>query len=131
MKAVISSTYDDKYIFFLPITTWLWNKLGVDVICFAPIERSSADYARLKLVLDFCNNYGLSVHQFTCPEHKEATYAQCSRLFAGSLDLPDNEVVVTSDIDMGVFSKELFDDFNPDSFPSHDSIIIYFNRFTS
>ena len=102
-KAVISSTYDDKYLFFLPIVTYCWNKLGVDVICFLPIEKNDKDYAKIKLAMEYCNNYKLSVYQFAAPEHKEATYAQCSRLYAACLDLPEDEILVTSDVDMAVF----------------------------
>ena len=36
MKAILSSTYDDKYLWNLPLVTWCWNKLGIDVICFLP-----------------------------------------------------------------------------------------------
>ena len=103
-KAVISSTYDSKYLYFLPITTWCWNKLGVDVICFVPIEKTGSDYDKISLAMEYCNNYKLSVYQFEAPEHKEATYAQCSRLYAACLDdLPDDEILITSDIDMAVF----------------------------
>jgi len=36
-------------------------------------------------------------------KNKEATYAQCSRLFGGSLGLPKDEMVIVSDIDMLLF----------------------------
>jgi len=103
MRAIISTTYDDKYLFFLPITTWLWNRLGVDVVCFMPFE-NTAGY-RFMLVSDTLVNIKASgvIHNFDCPSHKEATYAQCSRLYAAALDLPEDEVLVTSDIDMLMF----------------------------
>jgi len=104
MKAVISTTYDDTYLWYLPLTTWLWNKLGVDVICFMPIERKGRDYDKLSLAMEFCNNNKLSIYQFDAPEHKEATYSQCARLYAACLYLPEDEVLVTSDIDMGVIN---------------------------
>ena len=122
MKAIISSTYDDKYLYFLPIVTWLWNKLGVDVICFLPYRLDKTTYPvktgiegddlrytindpRFGLIVNTCyaQNLKLQKHFFTCPEHKEATYAQCSRLYAACLDLPEDEVLITSDIDMGIF----------------------------
>lgn len=34
MKAIISTTYSDQYLWYLPLTVWAWNKLGVDVVCF-------------------------------------------------------------------------------------------------
>jgi len=110
MKAVISSTYDDKYLYFLPIVTFLWNKLGVDVICFMPSPFDNPVTAKqvqkLALIVNAIKqeNLSLSRREFSCPEHKEATYAQCSRLYGACLDLPEDEVLVTSDIDMAVFS---------------------------
>jgi len=105
MKAIISSTYDDKYLFFLPIVTFCCNKLGVDVICFLPFTEEKKDYKKLlvcqKAMWDKKMNY--SLNEFFSPEHKEATYAQCSRLYAACLDLPEDEVIITSDVDMAMF----------------------------
>lgn len=100
MTAVISTTYDDRYLWFLPLTTWAWNKLGVDVVCFIPYRNTSGD--KFMLVSDTLvkiNAKGV-IYNFDCPEHKEATYAQCSRLYGACLDLPEDEILVTGDIDM-------------------------------
>ena len=106
MTAIISTTYDDKYLYFLPITTWCWNKLGVDVICFVPIEKTGSDYDKISLAMEYCNNYKLSVYQFEAPEHKEATYAQCLRNYGAAVDgLDENELLCTSDIDMICFRQ--------------------------
>jgi len=104
MKAIISSTYDNRYMYFIPLVTYCWNKLGVDVICFVPVERNDKDYAKIKLAMEYCNNYKLSVYQFSAPEHKEATYAQCSRLYGACLDLPEDEVLIVGDVDMAIFN---------------------------
>ena len=109
MKSIISTTYDDKYLYFLPIVTWLWSKLGVDVVCFLPnIEgRSVNTSVKLLLATEFATEQytktNLHLHYFDAPEHKQATYAQCSRLYGACLDLPIDEVLITSDIDMAVF----------------------------
>lgn len=103
MKAVISSTYDDQYLFFLPIVTWCWNKLGVDVICFLPENVSTTTYAKYKLVIETSERLRFEKYKFNCPNHKEATYAQCARLYSGCLDLLSHEQVVVSDIDMALF----------------------------
>lgn len=103
MKAVVSTTYDDKYLFFLPIITWCWNKLGVDVICFMPIWRTQ-DQIKNMVVTNALKGMKCDIGYFDCPPHKEATYAQCSRLYAAALDLPEDEVIITSDVDMGIFS---------------------------
>lgn len=121
MKAIISTTFDDKYLFYLPITTWLWNKLGVEVVCFMPdIEGRSINLSvKQLLVLETMSNKYTDnrnrVYYFSSPEHKEATYSQCSRLYAAALDLPEDEVLITSDMDMGVFQL-------PDSFISDHSV---------
>lgn len=108
MTAIISTTYDSKYLYFLPIVTWCWNKLGVDVICFVPIEKTGSDYDKISLAMEYCNNYKLSVYQFEAPEHKEATYAQCSRLYGACLDLPEDEILITGDIDMAMFKVPMY-----------------------
>ena len=111
MKAIISTTYDDKYLWYLPLTTWLWNKLGVGVICFAPKYiyfeegQEGLDVAkRISLVEETLNKNNLkcTLHKFDAPEHKEATYAQCSRLYGACLDLLEDEVLITGDIDMAM-----------------------------
>lgn len=99
MKAIVSTTPDDKYLFFLPIINFLWGKLGVDTICFSPKRMGLKEILSVKYCQ--CN---LEVYGFSCPEHKEATYTQCSRLYAASLPTLDKkEILITSDIDMALF----------------------------
>lgn len=104
MKAIISSTYDDKYLFFLPLVTWCWNRLGVDVICFMPdvTKQSQSDANKFFLAQNAILSFGgkESTYWFNAPEHKQATYAQCSRLYGACLDLPEDEQLIVSDIDM-------------------------------
>jgi len=104
MKAIISTTFDDRYLYFLPITTFLWNKLGVGVICFVPdpivSERDKLFFVYNTMVH---NDIRCNVYYFNAPEHKKATYAQCLRNYAACLDFPDNELLVTSDVDMALF----------------------------
>ncbi len=78
MKAIISTTYDDLYLFYLPITTWAWNKLGVDVICFMPDNPGNLKTAhKLMRALDMLPDFGNNEwhHGFKSPTNKEATYA--------------------------------------------------------
>jgi len=104
-KAIISTTYSDTYLYFLPITVFCWNKLNVDVICFLPEPDSDDKNVKLNLCLEVVNwaNSKNEVEFFKAPEHKEATYAQCLRNYAACLDLPENELLVTSDVDMALF----------------------------
>lgn len=105
MKVIISSTYDNKYLYYLPITTWCWNKLNVDVICFAPRIKEDIP-PQLMLIDKVQREQGLRLKNyfFNAPEHKQATYAQCSRLYGACLDLPLDEILITSDVDMGVLN---------------------------
>ncbi len=107
MKAVISSTGDSKYFFFIPIATWCWNKLGIDVLCFLPTNQGPQGGRELQLLDEMIDNTGLklTVSFFNCPEYKEATYAHCSRLYAASLEMPNDEMLIISDVDMAVFEK--------------------------
>ncbi len=101
-KAIISSTYHDLYLWNLPLVTWAWNRLGVDVICFAPFSRDPMNCPTGDLVLKTLqdNNLKCEMKWFWAAEHKEATYAQCLRNYAACLDLPENEILITSDVDM-------------------------------
>lgn len=109
MKAIISSTYDDNYIFSVPIVNWCWNKLGVGVICIMPDFASRSSFAtyeqwlgRSTLVHNTANT--CRFEYFRCPDNKQATYAQVSRLFAASLPhIPESEILISSDADMATF----------------------------
>jgi len=106
-KAIISTTYDDKYLYFLPITTWCWNKLGVDVICFMPSVSNKVNSGD-KMLLVYKTMYevlnsNIDICTFNAQFHKQSTYAQCSRLYGACLDLPEDEILITGDVDMAMF----------------------------
>ena len=121
MKAIVSTTYSDTYLFFLPIITWCCNKLGVEVILFSPditdtkrlfdeMGKMTWQKSRLISTVIANNNLKLTGYYFKCPEHKEATYAQCARLYAAAIkDLQEDELLVTSDVDMALFHIPPFD----------------------
>ena len=124
-KVIISTTYSDTYLYFLPITVFCWNKLNVDVICFMPSGRTTIKKdgnvlqgvypdgnKKMYLINETIkNNKGnLSIHCFSAPEHKEATYSQLSRVFVSGIDVVDeDEVAFCSDIDMANFKLPPFD----------------------
>lgn len=116
MNAILSTTYDDQYLFYLPIVTWSWNKLGVDVICFVPSLNGFNQHPTLNLVFDAKHwNPGLRLQfvKFAALKEKKATYAQCSRLYGAALPLfEDDEVLITGDVDMAVFNREYFESMN-------------------
>lgn len=120
MTAIISSTYDSKYFFFIPIVSWCWRKLGCNIICFLPQvipymdefgneDKENKHYKHVLGMVNMCSKFGVRFEYFIAPNDKEATYAQCSRLMAASLDLPEDEVLITSDVDMAVFKIPDYD----------------------
>lgn len=117
MKAIISSTYDDLYLWNLPLITWAWNRLGVDVICFIPYLETDIENKKIDLINSTFGRISIKPRYaaFMSEKHKRCTYAQCSRLYGACLDLPEDEVLVTGDIDMAVF-KKIFVDI-PKEFP--------------
>lgn len=98
MTVLVSSTYDDNYFFFLPIISWAWHKLDANVFFILPCDYIDAD----KHSLVMRNTIGdEGVYYFYADAEKEnALYAQCSRLYAGCLSLDEDEIALTSDIDM-------------------------------
>jgi hypothetical protein len=111
MKAIISSTFDDQYFWFVPIVTWCWNKLGVSVECIIPSEDNARYLDKFDLLIDVEAEKGLrlEIHSFDAPDHKKATYAQCSRLYACALPtIRPSDYLIISDVDMAVF-RNLFE----------------------
>lgn len=112
MTAIISITHDDKYLFYLPLVVWSWNKLGYNVVVIGPDMEEETTDNRIELIIDTKWEADLQFHWvgFNAPVNKEPTYAQCSRLYAACYRrlLPDSEILITSDIDMAVFNKEYF-----------------------
>lgn len=132
IKAVISTTYDDKYLFMMPICVWAWNKLGIDCICIMPYLNTSG--SRFMLCSDFLLNKKMSgiIYNFDSQNHKAATYSQISRLFASSLySLNNEDYLITSDVDMLVFKnpieeqKDGFTILGTDLVPSNQYPICY------
>src|SRR5882757_3830986 len=109
MKAVLSCTGDDLYLFNLPFAVYSWAKLGVECIVFMPFSASPIFGTIAGLVSDVMMG---STWPLFCPPHKEATYAQCSRLYAAALEhISPMEILVTADADMCVFNWEFWSDF--------------------
>ncbi len=107
MTAVVSTDYNDKYLWYLPLTVWAWNKIGYNVVCFMP-KNSLTDKFRLvnETMIKNCPSDNNAIAYFEAEEHKAATYCQVSRLLVCCLDLPEQEQVVVSDIDMLFLSND-------------------------
>ena len=113
MTAVIATDYQDKYLWYLPLTVWAWNKIGYNVICFMPNLRNDSShfkshYDSKKLVENTIidNKLNCTAVHFDSVKEKEATYCQVSRLMACCLDINIHEQLVVSDIDMLFLSKD-------------------------
>jgi hypothetical protein len=110
MRAIISCTSDPLYSYYLPISAFCWNKLGVKVVAFTPDVVSKATFFAMQTMNFEHKNENLSFG-FIARDDKRPTYSQLSRLMAwGIKDIDDNEVVYTSDSDMLNFQLPPYDD---------------------
>lgn len=108
MTAILSCTADDLYLFNLPFVLHSWEKLGVECMVFVPEEDLYCNDERVSLVLD---RSMASFWPFTSPKEKQATYAQCARLYASALQhLFPREILITADADMCVFNFEFWNE---------------------
>ncbi len=98
MKVILSSTNNPLYDFFIPLAIYSWNKIGVDAICFVPEKVDE------RMVLAMHQRHAEWVPLAIAPD-REVTYFQCARLFGAAQVVPDDEYLITSDIDMGVFGN--------------------------
>ena len=108
MTAVISTDYNDKYLWYLPLTVWAWNKIGYNVICFMPYKNTGNTFMHVSRTLtELPKGFNNVIYNFEAEEHKAATYCQVSRLLACCIeDLSMQEQLVVSDIDMLFLSKD-------------------------
>lgn len=109
MIAILSATEHDFYAGPLPFVVWAWKQLGIDAHVFIP-----EDYGpKLSLAMTYCEP-DTEFHTFKCEKHKEATYAQVSRLFGAKIPelFTDNATLVTGDADLAPFNVNYFRDMN-------------------
>lgn len=110
MKAILSVTPNDLYLFNLPFAAYSWHKVGADCIIITPqLPRHDPWERRYHLVSRMLRTVSPKYqwYAFNCQKDKEATYAQCGRLYAAaSASIDDKEVLITGDADMCVFDRE-------------------------
>lgn len=111
--AVISTNDNPDYLFYLPVVTEGWFKLGYDVCLF---YLGSAENKQLTLALEYVEDIQSNYqHRFTIhfinsiPDIDDVTLIQCSRLFAACFDRSDKTRFITGDVDMLV-KKDIFQD---------------------
>jgi hypothetical protein len=102
VKAILSCTNNPLYDFFIPIAVHSWNKIGVECIVFIPEITGE----RFLTAQHYCSD-STTFHRLNIEADREPTYFQVVRLLACCLDLPEEETLITSDIDMAVFGEYL------------------------
>jgi len=118
MKAILSCTADDLYAFNLPFAVYSWYKLGIDSIIIFPDMPSAmtdGEILRLGFANGWCSKIAPTTRffRFSAPPHKQATYAQCARLYAAAIPKIDpTDILITSDADMCVFNEEYWQQFD-------------------
>lgn len=100
---VISSNGNSDYLFYLPIVTFAWNKLGWEVLTMICNSEHPTFEQRKKLVIESSLEFaGVENYYINIPKVKgvrEETLTQCARLYAANL-ADFNYLVMTSDADM-------------------------------
>lgn len=99
MTSVLSCTENDLYAMPLPFVVYSWAKLGVKSIVFCP----SGDNPKLQLAKKYC--FGKAFfYEFDAEDKRIPTFSQVSRLFAASVVNDEDEVLITGDSDLAVFT---------------------------
>ena len=113
MKAILSTTPDDLYMFSLPFAIHSWNKLGIDCVVITTPVHDPSMVARALLVVEQCQRLQCKIYSAHCPPEKAATYAQCARLYAAALPgIGMAENLITADADMCVFDVDFWGQFD-------------------
>lgn len=115
MKIVVLSTNDNPdYLHYLPIVINAWNKLGWNVLTF---YRGKSQPEVFKYI-DTELNHIWRINEDS--EYKDATIVQVVRLFASCLPLEDDDMLMTSDVDMLPCSNYWNPDINDITVYGHD-----------
>lgn len=105
--AVVSTNDNDDYLFYLPIVSWAWAKLGWGIVFYKPWDYNK----RFNLAIE--TSCSVVPHQllwnyspYPTPDYplnkvRDETMAQCSRLYAANMGgMQDDDLIMTSDVDM-------------------------------
>lgn len=110
MKVIFSSDTLPMYMFCLPLTSLLWKTVGFEPICLlAGLENEWENNPLNKFVLTRTKETGAEIYFIGhVPGTNDGTVSQVSRLFSGCINLPEDEYVLTSDVDMWPLNKTWF-----------------------
>lgn len=114
--AVIATNQSHSYDVFAPITTLFWKEVvGFETICF--LTGTQEDWRGSKsgsMIWDALDFVGAKVHVIGKLEgYQDAQAAQSSRQHAAALKLPEDDVLITGDIDMWSLDKAWFRQHDP------------------
>lgn len=105
---VVSTNSHPDYIYYLPIVTQAWNKLGYETICLILNDNKELTEFILK---DINLELNKIVELNPIKGIPNSSLVQVSRLFTSCLDnVEPNDLIITSDIDMIPLSNEYFDE---------------------
>lgn len=112
MKKFVSISVNDnpKYLYFLPLTSWCWRKLGWEPILMHVIQGFDNPLSAIEmLALDHSDvtRWGIFKNKY-----KTETLAQVSRLYISSNHGFEEDYFMTSDIDLLPLSDYWQPDFN-------------------
>jgi hypothetical protein len=112
-RAIISSDLNPAYSFFLPLTAALWRHVASHrptALLTGTCEDWRA-HPQGSVALRHLREQGADVFWIgTVTGHRSSTVAQVSRLFAGCLDLPAEDRLLTADVDMWPLAPVFRDD---------------------
>jgi len=105
VRVVLSTTNNHDYDFYAPITCRFWR----DLVGYMPMLITvGRDTERMKLVQREACAGGALVTHLPCNNGNDNHIAQVSRLFGCTLNVSQDEVLMTGDVDMWPLDPEYF-----------------------
>ena len=103
---ILATNSHPDYIYYLPIVTQAWNKLGYKTICLLmDDDKVLTDFVLKNVNLDSNQIVNLS----PIKDIPNSSLVQVSRIFASSIPtISSHDLIITSDIDMIPLSDEYF-----------------------
>ena len=107
---MLACDLDSSYSFFLPLTAWLWKRVGYDAVCLlVGRERDWRADSAGEVALSVLGATGAdTVFLGDFPGHRSSTVAQLSRCFVGALRDEASRYYLTSDVDMWPLRADWF-----------------------
>lgn len=113
--AVIATNKSHSYDFFAPITTLFWREVvGFKTLCFLTGTKADWDAPLQSRIRRKVEEAGGIIHHIGVLEgYQDAQAAQSSRQHAAALDFPDDDILITGDIDMWSLDPDWFHQHDP------------------